>query len=569
MSLMLLVVLTGLGLLTPMLGAKIIGVALPERRLRLFMICLVLVVIVQAVSTALSIWNGHNMRRLGGRLVFDLRRKMYRHLHRLSLSFHEGRSTGEIMARLMNDVSQITTLITGTALNTIVAIFKAVAILIMLFCLNARVALLALIVMPLHYLSYFMFKRRLSHESWKSTEKTSQIYGKVNEVLGAAKMVKAYSSEPRETRTLIAQLREGYEIGVHAGLLSSIWSGTSSLISNWGSIIVMAVCGTMVILTARMTVERYVLLMAYVGMLYAPISQLIAVANQLIPAKIGMQRVFEILDMEPDIEDRPNGIRCVVKGKIDFQNVDFAYPNGKQVLNGVSFKAEPGQLIALVGPSGSGKTTIANLIARFYDRTDGQILIDGRDIQDYPLSVLRNQMSIVLQETYLFRGTVRENICYGRPRATDEEIVTAAKSANAHEFIEALVDGYDTLVGSKGARLSGGQRQRLAIARAIIRKPRILILDEATSSLDSTSEAKVKDALETIMRERTTFVIAHRLSTVRNADQILVMENGRIVEQGRHDELIAGNGPYRKLYDPEWAKAEEKREEEELVQLAA
>ena len=240
----------------------------------------------------------------------------------------------------------------------------------------------------------------------------------------------------------------------------------------------------------------------------------------------------------------------------------------KQVLSDISFRASPGQVIALVGPSGAGKTTIANLIARFYEPTQGTILIDEIDITDYAVHSLRNQMSLVLQETYLFRGTVKENLLYGKPNASQEEVVSAASLANAHEFIQAMPYGYDTIIGAHGARLSGGQRQRLAIARALIRDPRLLILDEATSALDTASEMKVQEALETLMHDRTTFIIAHRLSTIRDASQILVLDNGHIVQRGTHDELIEQEGLFRKLYDPKWARQKEKDEEAELVRLS-
>ena len=257
-----------------------------------------------------------------------------------------------------------------------------------------------------------------------------------------------------------------------------------------------------------------------------------------------------------------------LQGKIEFKDVSFAYPQGDQVLRHISFVARPGEVVAFVGPSGSGKTTIANLIARFYDRAEGQILIDGSDIQKYQLRTLREQTSIVLQETYLFRGTILDNIRYGKPEATREEIEIAAKQANAHEFISILPNGYLSILGANGTRLSGGQRQRIAIARALIRDPKILILDEATSALDTVSEAKVQEALQHLMQTRTTFVIAHRLSTIKSADKIVVLNEGRVEQIGSHDELFAEDGLYRELYDPEWAKKRSKLRDERIRRLA-
>ena len=571
-SLGLLLMLTGAGLATPLIAAQIIGVALPSQDWSTFRLLLGAMFLLLVVTAVLRLLNNHNMRCIGGRIVFDLRRKLYKHLHCLSLNYFESRGSGEIMSRLMNDVAAITSLVTGTALNTIISLFTAVAILGLLFYLNWTVALLAVVVLPLHYFGYYLFRKRLSYQSWKQSEKISQVYGKANEVFDAAKIVKAYSNETREVRTLTAQLREGYQINVHSGLLSNAWGLSSGLISNGGMILVMLVCGFAVVFgnhaNTMVAVKQYIVLTSYVTMLYAPIDQLIDVANQLIPAKVGMMRVFEILDMEPEVQDRPSSVRRALQGRVEFESVCFAYPNGKQVLRDLNFTARPGQVVALVGPSGSGKTTIANLIARFYDRTAGAIRIDGVDIQDYALAALRNQMSMVLQETHLFRGTVRENLLYGKQGAGEDEVMRAASQASADQFIRALPDGYDTIIGSRGARLSGGQRQRLAIARALIRDPKILILDEATSALDTASEAKVKEALDHLMADRTTFIIAHRLSTIQNADVILVLDNGKIVQSGSHDRLMGQDGLYRKLYDPKWAKQKEQRDEQELRELA-
>ena len=394
-------------------------------------------------------------------------------------------------------------------------------------------------------------------------------------------MVKGYSAEQREVKTLVGQLREGYEIGLRSGWLSNSWGAFTNSVSHIGSLIVMIACGMVVVwldLTGlspeqskeeiQQGVVNFSAMIAYVGMLYAPISQLINVVGQIIPARVGLMRVYEILDLEQDVVDKPDALHRKITGEVEFRDVCFAYPMDKQVLSDISFRASPGQVIALVGPSGAGKTTIANLIARFYEPTQGTILIDEIDITDYAVHSLRNQMSLVLQETYLFRGTVKENLLYGKPNASQEEVVSAASLANAHEFIQAMPYGYDTIIGAHGARLSGGQRQRLAIARALIRDPRLLILDEATSALDTASEMKVQEALETLMHDRTTFIIAHRLSTIRDASQILVLDNGHIVQRGTHDELIEQEGLFRKLYDPKWARQKEKDEEAELVRLS-
>lgn len=533
----------------------------------MFLFCVAALFAIHLSSNLLSYLYSYQMRVLGGRVVFDLRRRLYDHLQRLSLGFYESRSSGEIISRMMNDVNSITTLVTGTVLNTLISSFKAIAILVMLFRDSTEVTLVALAVLPLHFLGYFFFNSRISHTAWKSSEKMSQIYGKVSEVLGAMKMVKSHSGEMRESRALITQLRESYDINLYSGNLGSIWGNMTGNISYVGQVAVMLVCGSAV-LDAELSVEEYILLLSYVGMLYRPVSELISVVQQILPAKVGIRRVFEIMDMEPEVTDRPDGSRETIRGEVVFNDVSFAYAQGDQVLTDVSFRAEPGEVVAFVGPSGSGKTTIANLIARFYDRSRGEVTIDGLDIQEYSLRSLRDQMSIVLQETFLFRGTILDNVRYGKPEATTEEIEEAARLANAHEFICTLPDGYRSLIGANGTRLSGGQRQRVAIARALIRNPRILILDEATSALDTVSESKVQDALQRLMLDRTTFIIAHRLSTIKNANKIVVLKEGRVEQVGSHEELIDQEGLYRELYDPDWAKEQKELRDERIEELA-
>ena len=562
-----LLVLTGLGLLSPIFGAKLVGKALPEGDRELFIQCIITLAVIHVVTSLISYAYSYQMRILGGRVVFDLRRKMYDHLQKLSLGYYESRSSGEIISRMMNDVNAVTRLLTGTVLNTLISSVKALALVGVLFYYDFLVATVAIAVLPLHFIGYFFFRARISHLSWISSEKMSQIYGKVSEVLGAIKMVKSHSGERRESRSLIAQMRESYEIDLHSGNLSKIWGQATGNISYVGQVLVMLVCG-FAVLGKELALDEYILLMSYVGMLYAPINQLIGVVQQILPAKVGIRRVFEVLDTAPEVIDLPDGITGPIRGEVEFKDVSFAYAQGDQVLRQVSFIARPGEVVAFVGPSGSGKTTIANLIARFYDRSEGQILIDHRDIQEYRLRTLRDQTSMVLQETYLFRGTILDNIHYGKPDATMEEIEAAARQANAHEFICTLPDGYRSILGSNGTRLSGGQRQRVAIARALIRDPRILILDEATSALDTVSEAKVQEALQHLMKDRTTFVIAHRLSTIKNADKIVVLDEGRVEEIGSHDMLFAKDGTYRELYDPDWAKQRDKLRDERIQRLA-
>ena len=370
-----LLVLTGLGLLSPIFGAKLVGKALPEGDRELFIQCIITLAVIHVVTSLISYAYSYQMRILGGRVVFDLRRKMYDHLQKLSLGYYESRSSGEIISRMMNDVNAVTSLLTGTVLNTLISSVKALALVGVLYYYDSLVATVAIAVLPLHFIGDFFFRARISHLSWISSEKMSQIYGKVSEVLGAIKMVKSHSGERRESRSLIAQMRESYEIDLHSGNLSKIWGQATGNISYVGQVLVMLVCG-FAVLGQELALDEYILLMSYVGMLYAPISQLVGVVQQILPAKVGILRVFEVLDTAPEIIDLPDGITGPLRGEVEFRDVSFAYAQGDQVLRQVSFIARPGEVVAFVGPSGSGKTTIANLIARFYDRSEGQILID-------------------------------------------------------------------------------------------------------------------------------------------------------------------------------------------------
>ena len=547
-------ILSALALIGPLPMKILIDKAFPSRDFSLVAMILCGLVLLNALRQVLSFINSYTIRYVGSRLVFDLRRKLFRHLQKLSLSYYDSIRPGEIMARLTSDVAAIQSLITGTALQLLINVFTCAAILVILFAMHWRLALVALAVFPLHLATYFIFGRRVSASSRRSSQKSQEIYGSAYEAVSSAKLIRSFNAETRANKSFVRDTKEGFSLGLDLGVLCMKWNSTEGVISSMWNIFFLGY-GATVVISGELQVGSFLAFFSYVSMLYAPLWQFVSMLNQILPALVGMERVFEVLDMVPEVQDAANPVAIEnIRGVVEFQDVCFSYNGDEEVLKDVSFKANPGEMMAFVGPSGSGKTTIANLITRFYDRTSGTVLIDGVDIAQVHIPTFRDQIGMVLQETQLFSGTIEDNIRFGTPEAPREEIVEAAKQANAHEFIQHLPRGYEAHIGSMGMRLSGGQLQRIAIARAVLRNPRILILDEATSALDTASERLVQEALNRLMAGRTTFVIAHRLSTVRNADKIIAMEEGQIKQMGTHDELIETPGLYRDLYQPQMAK---------------
>jgi len=509
-----------------------------------------------------SFLSNYIVRYIGQRVVFDLRLKLFRHLQRLSMSFYEEQSTGRILSRLTSDVASFRQLMTNQAFGIVTNAFMFVAVLAILTSVSWKLSLAALALFPLHLVTHFLSQGRVRKASQELREKQAEITGHTTEKLSGAKVVKSFTAENRENLAFAHETREALGLNLHMGVLSMQWNSAAGLCQFMGKVLVLIFGGTLVI-NGELKPGTFVACYFYTNMLHQPIMDLVKLVTQLPPALAGVERVFEILDIQPDVEEVSDPVALDrIEGRVEFSNVCFAYPGGDHVLHDVTFSVEPGEVVAFVGPSGSGKSTVSNLIARFYDATQGQVLVDGHDIRQLELRSLRDQIGIVFQDPFLFSGTIEENIRYGKPEATRQEIIAAAKQANAHDFIMDLADGYETEVGEqggegrrppggKGAKLSGGQRQRIAIARTILRDPRILILDEATSALDTAAEPEVQAALDRLMKGRTTFVIAHRPSTIRNADKIIVLKDGRIAQVGRHDELAKQPGLYRQLYKPQ------------------
>ncbi len=492
---------------------------------------------------------------LGQRVVFDLRFQSYRHLNRLSLSYYDQRQTGKIMARLTGDIDVIQYMITGGFVTLITDIVTLVAVTGVIFWKEWRLALITLAVVPLYVVVYKLYLKYIRDLSVQLREKWDAMLGTLQEKIAGISVVKAFVREDYETERFMQTVKENFALGmkqVHLNRQLGLFAG---LVRAMGTAAVWYY-GSVLVLGRQLQAGELLAFTFYMGYLYDPAVRVVDFNITLQWAGAAIDRVFEVLDTRPDIEDSPNARPLPqMRGEIEFRNVSFGYRPGQLVLKNVNLHIRPGEVVALVGPSGAGKSTLVNLIARFYDVTEGQVLIDGVDVRDIKLESIRRNVGMVMQESLLFSVTIKENIAYGRHDATEEEIVRAAKQADLHDFILTLPDAYDTKIGEDGIKLSVGQKQRLSIARAILTDPKILILDDATSALDSQTEANVQQALEHVMQGRTSIVIAHRLSTVVNADKIVVLDKGEVVDIGTHEELVNKPGVYRTLYEEQFKSA--------------
>lgn len=493
---------------------------------------------------------------LGQRVVFDLRFQSYRHLNRLSLAYYDTRQTGKIMARLMGDIDFIQQMVSGGFVTFLADVFSVFAVLIVLFRMEARLAALTLCVVPFYVLNYKLFIRHIRPISEELRERWDQMLGVLQEKLAGINVVKAFVREDYETEQFLKTVKDNFDIGMKQMKLNRKLASIAGLIRAIGTGAVLWYGGSL-ILHRHLLVGELLAFNGLIASLYDPAVRVVDFNVTLQWTGAAMERVFETLDTRPEITDAPNAVALrPMRGGVELQHVTFGYDSDHPVLHDISLSVAPGEVVAIVGPSGAGKTTLVNLIARFYDVNEGRILLDGVDLRQVKLSTLRGSLGYVSQESLLFSVSLRENIRYGFHDATDGQILKAAKYADLHEFILNLPQGYDTKIGEDGIKLSVGQKQRMSIARAALTDPKILILDDATSALDSKTEANVQAALERLMRGRTSFVIAHRLSTIMNADKIVVMEGGRIVDVGTHAELVARPGVYQNLYNEQYKSAQ-------------
>ncbi len=481
-------------------------------------------------------------------VAYDLRNAIHRKLSTLSFSYHDRTETGQLLSRAIQDVERIRFLTGRAFLRLVDGTVLLMGTAAMLVWMNPRLALLALGTMPLLAHRALYFGRRYRPLSLAIQQQLAVLTTRLEQNLRGARIVKAFAQEDAEIARFDRENDRWFNLAAQAAHLQAFNIPLMDLIANVGTVFIIWYGGLLVV-RGQLTLGELVAFSTYLGQLVMPVRRLGMIVSAIAQAVASGERIFEILDAESEVQDAPDAVPLPsVSGHVRFERVSFAYFGRHQVLRDISFEVHPGQVVALLGATGSGKSTIINLIPRFYDPTEGRILIDGYDIRRVTLNSLRSQIGIVLQETTLFAATIRENIAFGRPDATEAEIVEAARAAQAHDFIMAMPKGYDTHVGERGVTLSGGQKQRIAIARALLKDPRILILDDATSSVDTETERLIQMALERLMRGRTSFVIAQRLSTVRMADLILVLERGRIAARGTHEELLHTSGLYAEIY---------------------
>jgi ATP-binding cassette, subfamily B, bacterial MsbA len=544
------ILLTLLGLLPPLVMRSLIDDVLTSGSWQLLIPLMAAHVSIPVMQGLISFGNTLVITYTGRRLVYDVRTDMYRHLMRLSMRFHGEMSSGAIMARLMGDVNAVQGLVTGQTITLATDVVVFVFAAIVTFTLNWKMALMVWAVIPLYVFNYRYFVRRIRRANIAYYRTMDRIAGNLQERLSGTHRVRSFAKEQDETEDFLADTQAGLAHAMTGTVQSVTFSTASSLIYGVGSTMLYMV-GVWYALRGEMTYGSVTAFMGYTGMLFGPMLRFTQLANQFEQVMVSVDRILEIMRAEPDIVEKPDAYDLPeVKGRIEVDHLCFEYNEGEPVLNDVDIDIPAGTMVALVGHTGCGKTTITSLVMRLWDVTSGAIRIDGHDIRDVTLDSLRRQIGVVLQDPVLFNGNIADNVRYGVPDATDEQIEAACKAAEIDSLFRDLPDGYQTTLGGEsGVKLSVGERQRLAIARAIIMNPGILILDEATSSLDSESERLIQKALEGVMHDRTSLVVAHRLSTIVEADIIIVMEAGKIMEMGSHTELVRAGGHYADLYN--------------------
>lgn len=538
----------GMELIPPLLQRDIVDGVIGARDLSHLAPLLAALLGVYVLAALFNAGDMYVRHALGVRVIVDFRVRVYRYLQRLSLSFFERMPTGELMSRVTSDVNEIEQFVTHGSALLVVDLLRLVGAAAILFLLDWRLALVIIVPVPLVAIGMRYYNVHVRPIYRRARDRMGDMNAALQDRLSGIRVIQAFAQEAREEATFSAVNEQYYRAQVDGVRAMSLFFPSIGLLVRFGGWLLLGV-GAVLIVRTDLTLGTLVAFLAYAESFYQPIGRLTEADNIFQRAIAAGSRVFELLDTRPEIEDAADAIEPAgMIGAVVFENVSFSYSRGDEVLHDIVFQMQPGEMVALVGPSGAGKTSIANLLCRFYDPSAGRVLVDGHDLRQVKLPWLRQNMATVLQDTFLFNSTVRENLRYARPQAGDAELIAAAEAAYAHDFIVALPQGYDTEIGERGVRLSGGQKQRLALARAILADPRILVLDEATSSVDAEAEYLIQQALEEVLKGRTALVIAHRLSTIRRADKIIALEDGRIREVGRHESLIEAGGLYSHLY---------------------
>jgi len=547
---------TGLGLIPPYLMRTLVDVVISQRNFALLPVVTLTLVSIYAANTLISVGQSYTMSYLAQKIVFNMRSQVYEHLQRLSMGFYDRISSGRVLSRVTDDVGRVNWFLVWGIPNLIINSLQIIGIGMILFTLNLGLATFALLPVPMIVIGIPLFRkkaRRIYHKLWRRWADMSSLL--VDTIPGAI-VVKAHTQEKSEVRRLTERMMMVVKSNLETTRLNLSFFPLLGFTASVGSAVVWYIGGGQV-LNETLTLGTLMMFVSYMWMFYGPIQSLTNLVQPLQEALTSGERVLEIIELQPDIKDAEDAVSFNFNGDIEFKDVSFGYQPYIPVVKNITLSIRAGETIGVVGPSGGGKTTLTKLLLRFYDPSEGALSIDGVDVRDIKLECLRKQIGIVQQDPFLFYGSVAFNIMYGRNDSAPEEIIAASKAANAHDFIMASYAGYDSHVGERGSRISGGERQRIAIARAILTDPKILVMDEATSSVDTLTERQIQKALENLVVGRTTIIIAHRLSTLQKADRIVVVDKGKILEVGNHKELMQTGGLYSQLYNAQFAEERE------------